>query len=69
MTYCRPAFIKAHRLGYSEQDWRYFEESFGTPLDRLTNIYALFLLKIWEDFHSMDRCGHCAGGICKCQFR
>ena len=43
-----PPYIKAHRLGYSEQDWRYFEESFGTPLDRLTNIYALFLLKIWE---------------------
>jgi adenine-specific DNA-methyltransferase len=44
-----PPYIKAHRLDYSEQDWRYFEESLGTPLDRLTNIYALFLLKIWED--------------------
>ncbi len=44
-----PPYIKAQRLDYSEQDWRYFEESLGTPLDRLTNIYALFLLKIWED--------------------
>lgn len=43
-----PPYIKAQRLDYSEQDWRYFEESLGTPLDRLTNIYALFLLKIWE---------------------
>jgi adenine-specific DNA-methyltransferase len=44
-----PPYIKAQRLDYSEGDWRYFEERFGTPLDRLTNIYALFLLKIWED--------------------
>src|SRR6266704_2213360 len=26
-----------------------FEERFGTSLDRLTNLYGLFLLKIWED--------------------
>jgi len=44
-----PPYVKAHRLGYSEEDWRYFEERLGTPLDRLTNLYALFLLKIWED--------------------
>jgi adenine-specific DNA-methyltransferase len=44
-----PPYVKAHRLDYSEQDWRYFEERLGTPLDRLTNLYALFLLKIWED--------------------
>ena len=44
-----PPYVKAHRLDYSEKDWRYFEERFGTPLDRLTNLYALFLLKIWED--------------------
>jgi adenine-specific DNA-methyltransferase len=39
-----PPYVKAHRLEYSEKDWRYFEERFGTPLDRLTNLYALFLL-------------------------
>jgi len=44
-----PPYVKAHRLEYTEKDWGYFEERFGTPLDRLTNIYALFLLKIWED--------------------
>jgi adenine-specific DNA-methyltransferase len=44
-----PPYIKAQRLSYAESDWRYFEERLGTPLDRLTNAYALFLLKIWED--------------------
>ena len=44
-----PPYVKAHRLDYSEKDWRYFEERLGTSLDRLTNLYALFLLKIWED--------------------
>ena len=44
-----PPYVKAHRLDYSEKDWHYFEERLGTPLDRLTNLYALFLLKIWED--------------------
>lgn len=44
-----PPYVKAHRLNYSEKDWCYFEERFGMPLDRLTNIYGLFLLKIWED--------------------
>lgn len=44
-----PPYIKAQRLDYSEKDWCYFEERLGTPLDRLTNLYALFLLKIWED--------------------
>lgn len=44
-----PPYVKAQRLNYAEADWRYFEERLGTPLDRLTNLYALFLLKIWED--------------------
>ena len=44
-----PPYVKAHRLDYSEKDWCYFQERLGTPLDRLTNLYALFLLKIWED--------------------
>ena len=41
-----PPYVKAHRLEYPEGTWRTFEERFGTPLDRLTNLYALFLLKI-----------------------
>ena len=45
-----PPYAKAHRLGYGpEGTWQAFEERFGTPLDRLTNLYALFLLKIWQD--------------------
>jgi len=50
-----PPYVKAHRLDYSERDWRYFEERLGTPLDRLTNLYALFLLKIWEDLTPRGR--------------
>jgi len=44
-----PPYVKAHHLDFGESDWRYFEERFGTHLDRLTNLYGLFLLKIWED--------------------
>jgi len=44
-----PPYVKAHRLTYTDSNWRYFEERFGTSLDRLTNLYGLFLLKIWED--------------------
>ena len=47
--------MKAQRLDYSEKDWLYFEERLSTPLDRLTNLYALFLLKIWEDLASGGR--------------
>lgn len=50
-----PPYVKAHRLDYSEKDWRYFEERLSTALDRLTNLYALFLLKIWEDLASDGR--------------
>ena len=50
-----PPYVKAHRLDYSEKDWLYFEERLGTPLDRLTNLYALFLLKIWEDLAPSGR--------------
>lgn len=44
-----PPYVKAQRLDYTEADWCYLEELLGTPLDRLTNLYALFLLKIWSD--------------------
>lgn len=50
-----PPYVKAQRLEYAESDWRYFEERFGTPLDRATNLYALFLLKIWEDLAPRGR--------------
>lgn len=44
-----PPYVKAQRLNYSPDTWLAFEERFGTHLDRLTNLYALFLLKIWQD--------------------
>lgn len=44
-----PPYVKAHHLDYTEADWSFFEEVFGLRLDRLTNLYALFLLKIWDD--------------------
>ena len=50
-----PPYVKAQRLDYSEGTWQSFEELFGTPLDRLTNLYALFLLKIWEDLAPLGR--------------
>ncbi len=50
-----PPYVKAQRMGYAETEWCYFEERFGTPLDRLTNLYALFLLKIWEDLAPRGR--------------
>lgn len=50
-----PPYVKAHRLDYSKDIWRGFEERFGTSLDRLTNLYALFLLKIWEDLAPFGR--------------
>lgn len=50
-----PPYVKAQRLDYSEKDWSYFEERLGTRLDRLTNLYALFLLKIWEDLSPRGR--------------
>lgn len=44
-----PPYIKAARLGLSASDWIFFEGLLGCSLDRLTNAYALFLLKIWHD--------------------
>lgn len=44
-----PPYVKSQRLEYTEAQWRYFDERFGVPLDRLTNLYAIFLLKIWDD--------------------
>ena len=52
--FANPPYVNAHRLDYSERDWRYFEECLGTPLDRLTNLYALFLLKIGKTLHCVD---------------
>ena len=44
-----PPYIKASRLNFDAHDWAAFEDRFDCKLDRLTNAYALFLLKIWHD--------------------
>jgi adenine-specific DNA-methyltransferase len=44
-----PPYIKAARLGWSESDWAWAETTLDCRLDRLTNAYVLFLLKIWRD--------------------
>lgn len=44
-----PPYIKASRLDWGESDWTDFEDLINCRLDRLTNAYALFLLKIWHD--------------------
>lgn len=50
-----PPYIKAARLDLSESDWAGLEEMLGCQLDRLTNAYALFLLKIWHDLAPQGR--------------
>ncbi len=50
-----PPYVKSHRLDYSETDWLAFERQFNISLSRLTNIYALFLLKIWADLTAEGR--------------
>lgn len=44
-----PPYVKSQRMALSEAEWQFFDELFGTKLGRQTNLYALFLLKIWED--------------------
>jgi len=50
-----PPYVKSQRLGMSEAEWQYFDELFGIKLGRQTNLYALFLLKIWEDLAPSGR--------------
>lgn len=44
-----PPYIKSARLGWSEGDWLWAEDVLDCRLDRLTNAYLLFFLKIWRD--------------------
>jgi adenine-specific DNA-methyltransferase len=50
-----PPYVKSQRMALSEAEWQYFDELFGTKLGRQTNLYALFLLKIWEDLAPRGR--------------
>jgi adenine-specific DNA-methyltransferase len=48
-------YVKSQRMALTESEWQYFDELFGTKLGRQTNLYALFLLKIWEDLAPRGR--------------
>jgi len=50
-----PPYVKSQRMALSETEWKYFDELFGTKLGRQTNLYGLFLLKIWEDLAPKGR--------------
>jgi adenine-specific DNA-methyltransferase len=50
-----PPYIKASRQGFTSADWEYLDDLLGVSLDRLTNVYALFLLKIWHDLAPKGR--------------
>lgn len=50
-----PPYVKSQRMSLAESEWQYFDELFGTKLGRQTNLYALFLLKIWEDLAPKGR--------------
>lgn len=50
-----PPYVKSQRMALSDAEWQYFDELFGTKLGRQTNLYALFLLKIWEDLAPKGR--------------
>jgi adenine-specific DNA-methyltransferase len=50
-----PPYVKSQRMALSDSEWQYFDELFGTKLGRQTNLYALFLLKIWEDLAPKGR--------------
>jgi len=44
-----PPYIKAQFLSYTKEQWCGFSEKWKVRLSRKTNLYALFLLKIWHD--------------------
>lgn len=44
-----PPYVGAKSLALSAAEWVRLELRLGTRLDRLTNLYAMFLLKIWRD--------------------
>jgi adenine-specific DNA-methyltransferase len=50
-----PPYVKAQHLNYNECDWVELQTSLGTQLDRLTNLYGLFLLKIYKDLRPGGR--------------
>ena len=50
-----PHYVKATTYAYSNEEWEAIEATLGLSLDRLTNVYALFVLKIWHDLANGGR--------------
>ena len=50
-----PPYVKAVTYGYSGSDWETIQATLGMSLDCLTNVYALFILKIWHDLSEGGR--------------
>lgn len=43
-----PPYVRHHTLKYDAQTYRRFDEQVGERISRMTNLYGLFLLRIWE---------------------
>ena len=50
-----PPYIKSQFLNYTRYQWADFRRKWGSSLSGKTNIYALFLLKIWDDLAAGGR--------------
>ena len=43
-----PPYVRHHELEYPPTLWRQFDEQIGTRISRNTNLYCLFMLRIWS---------------------
>ena len=50
-----PPYVKATTYHYGSVEWASIQATLGMPLDALTNVYAMFVLKIWHDLDEQGR--------------
>lgn len=43
-----PPYVRHHELEYPPAIWQQFDEQIGTRISRNTNLYCLFILRIWS---------------------
>jgi adenine-specific DNA-methyltransferase len=43
-----PPYVRHHAMQYSDEVWRRFDQQCGGRLSRMTNLYGLFMLRIWS---------------------
>ncbi len=43
-----PPYVRHHELEYPPAIWQQFDEQIGTRISRNTNLYCLFMLRIWS---------------------